>query len=217
MAPWSSAVRRTGREVNVEGMEILGIGTTGKWAEGRTTGGMGTIFVDEERATSLLAAFKRETRQRYLDKSAERGVAALDASSRASAPAWRGTEPPPERTGLLVVATTGPRGTRGDFLDSYLSRGKTSASATLFSNCGFNIAGAMMARSRKITGPVLTLAGDDPARLLAENAEILFSTGHMDVAFLAVVDGEGAVVLCVRPTAQGFARDALSRAIRALL
>ncbi len=188
----------------MDGLEIVGIGGVGKalheprceWPKG-----IARIILDEERASSLVADFKKKTRQRYLDKSAEKGIAALHSSIEATELAQIKIEAAPEKVGLLITTCRGPESTRTDYLSSYLSRGKSSVSATLFSNCGFNIAGAMMARSSNIRGPVLTVIPDrNPGQTLAEMAQILFNSKRMEFAFLAHADNDNGIVLCVRPT-----------------
>ena len=190
--------------LSVEGLEIIGIGGVGNDLRGqrrRWPREIARVLVEEERASLLVAEFKKKTRQRYLDRSAERGIAALHGCLEATELAQVEIDAAPEKVGLLIATASGPECTRTAYLTSYLSRGKTSVSATFFSNCGYNIAGAMMARSCNIRGPVLTLALDRTLwQPLVETAQLLFDSKRMELAYLARADDDNGIVLCVRPT-----------------
>jgi 3-oxoacyl-(acyl-carrier-protein) synthase len=196
----------------VDGLEIIGIGGVGKALHGPGCcwpQGIARQLLEEEEAGSLIADFRKKTRQRYLDKSAERGIAALHGSIEATGLAQVELDAAPERVGLLIATCCGPDSTRAAYLSSYLSRGRSSVSATFFTNCGFNITGAMMARSRNIRGPVLTLIPDrNPGQALVEMAQLLFASKRMDLAFLAHADNDNGIVLCVRPAKDARCSDA---------
>lgn len=192
----------------MDGLEIVGIGGAGKDIHGhkrRWPDGIAHVLIEEERAGLLVAEFKKKTRQRYLDGSAERGIAALHGCIEATEMARIEINAAPEKVGLLIATGSGPESTRAAYSTSYLSRGKSSVSATFFSNCGFNIAGAMMARSRNIRGPVLTLAPDRGlGHPLVVTAQLLFASKRMELAFLAHADDNNGIVLCVRPAKQAY-------------
>ncbi|MEA2666802.1 MAG: hypothetical protein QOI11_3746 [Candidatus Eremiobacteraeota bacterium] len=149
-----------------------------------------------EAAKARATAFKRETRQRYLDSSVEAGLEALHAAMHGDADPGLAQAAAAGRIGLLLATALGPQASRGDYLRSYGQRGEKSASATLFTNCGYNIAGAMLARSQNIRGPVLTFGADDGwdrklldvARrlLVAARAEIVYA-GRIEPGAAAIV------------------------------
>lgn len=99
--------------------------------------------------------FAKDTRQRYMDPVAELGVMALQLAveqlgGSAALP------PDPFRRALFVVNARGPEATRAKLHDGYRNPARGALSGTLFSSCGYNIAGALMARSQSIRGAVLT-------------------------------------------------------------
>ncbi|MDI6739537.1 MAG: hypothetical protein QME74_04145 [Candidatus Edwardsbacteria bacterium] len=150
---------------------------------------------DDEKG--LVAAFKRRTQQRYIDKAAEQGILALHRACATSVDQER-IDREPGKVGLLIATDLGPEGTREQYLSSYTQRGGKSASATLFSNCGYNIVGSNLARSRNICGPVLTLGAtaDWPLALFC-TALRFFAAGRVDLLFVARAEAEGAVVICL--------------------
>ena len=154
-----------------------------------------TLPGDEE---GLVAAFKRRTQQRYIDKAAEQGILALHRTCAAAGVDQERIDREPGKVGLLIATDLGPEDTRERYLNSYAQRGGKSASATLFSNCGYNIVGSNLARSYNIRGPVLTLgaAADWPLALLC-TALRFFAAGRVDLLFLARAEAEGAVVICL--------------------
>lgn len=154
--------------------------------------------LSEGPSPELLTAFKRRTLQRHVDPAVGAGLAALDATGIAPGIVPWAFEP--WRIGLLLATDAGPADTRLQYLDSYAGRGGKSVSATLFANCGYNIAGAMLARSRGIRGPVLTFGADRHwgGRLLATAAR-LFAAGRVDRLLVGRAEAGGAVMLALAP------------------
>ncbi|MCK9364360.1 MAG: hypothetical protein M0P74_12285 [Syntrophales bacterium] len=146
----------------------------------------------------LVAAFMRRTQQRYIDKAAVQGILALNRTCAAASIDQERIDREPGNVGLLIATDLGPAGTREQYLRSYAQRGGKSASATLFSNCGYNIVGSNLARSRNICGPVLTLGGaaDWPLVLFC-TALRFFAAGRVDLLFVVRAEAEGAVVICL--------------------
>jgi hypothetical protein len=103
----------------------------------------------------VVKAFAKETRQRYMDPLAELGIMALHLAVERSGGA-AALPPDPFRRALFVVNAWGPRSTRAKLLDGYSNPARGALSGTIFSNCGYNIAGSLMARSQSIRGAVLT-------------------------------------------------------------
>ena len=145
-------------------------------------------------------ALRRRTGLRYLDPVAERAARALEA-------AGAGGEPdPPDpsgesalRSGILMVTRLGPTSTREQLYKSFAERQGKGVSATLFSNCGYNIAAAVMAKVRGIRGPSLTFAATPGwgARVLRV-ADGLFARAA-DTLYLSYADGNAAIVLRAEP------------------
>jgi 3-oxoacyl-(acyl-carrier-protein) synthase len=151
-------------------------------------------------AAAALTEFKKSTRQRYLDESVGVGLLALDNAFRAAAIDQSIITAAPTRTGLLLATGRGPVQTRAQFLDSYFTRGRKSASATLFSNSGYNILGAMLARSQSIQGPVLTFGtGRCWSLRLLEIAQRFIDAGRVDRLVVGHVAAEGAVMVALGP------------------
>jgi hypothetical protein len=155
----------------------------------------GNVTGDEE---GLVAAFKQRTQQRYIDKAAEQGILALHRTCTAAGIDQERIDREPGKVGLLIATDRGPENTRERYLNSYAQRSGKSASATLFSNCGYNIVGSNMARSCNIRGPVLTLgaAADWPLALFC-TALRFFAARRVDLLFVARAEAEGAVVICL--------------------
>lgn len=176
-------------------MEVIGAGMVQGGADG-------TALSD------LLASFKRRTQQRYVDDAVGPGLAALEGACVSGAIGSEVIDAEPSRTGLLLATDSGPVVTRGQYLETYANRGRKSVSATLFSNCGYNIVGAMLARSRNIRGPVLTFGADAlwGPRLLA-TARRLFLSGRVNRLFVGRAEAGSAVMLALVPVADpGLAR-----------
>lgn len=155
----------------------------------------GNVADDEE---GLVEAFKQRTQQRYIDKASEQGILALHRTCAAARIAQERIDREPGKVGLLIATDRGPECTRKRYLNSYVQRGRKSASATLFSNCGYNIVGSNLARSFNISGPVLTLgaATDWPLALFC-TALRFFVASRVDLLFVARAEAEGAVVICL--------------------
>lgn len=159
---------------------------------------------------AFATAFKRSTQQRYIDKAAETGIKALHDAALAAGLTSGTVERAPQRIGILIATRHGPVATRDQYLDSYANRGGKSASATLFSNCGYNIVGSMLARSLGIRGPVLTFgAGAGWSSSLLATARLLFAGRRTDLVFVGRAEAEEALLLALAPpeTPGGFAID----------
>lgn len=187
-------------------IQVIGTGAAHDGIGGRAAVGM---YLGAERlpdtshadsvtdSAKLLAAFKRRTQQRYVDESVGPGLSAIEDACESAGGVL---DADPWRTGLLLATEAGAVATRLQYLESYASRGGKSVSATLFSNCGYNIVGAMLARNRSIRGPVLTLGADERwgARLLA-TARRMFAARRADRLFVGRADGNSAVMLLLTP------------------
>lgn len=183
-------------------IQVIGTGAAHDGISGRAAVGM---YLRSERlpdtahadSAKLLAAFKHRTQQRYVDESVGPGLSAIEGACESA-----GVAPDADswRTGVLLATEAGAVATRRQYLESYSSRGGKSVSATLFSNCGYNIVGAMLARSRSIRGPVLTFGADGQwgARLLAA-ARRMFAARRADRLFVGRADGNSAVMLLLTP------------------
>jgi hypothetical protein len=164
-----------------------------------------------------LMALRRRTGLRYLDPVAERAARAIDAASAEGEPADSTSDAETAlRTGILMVTRLGPSSTREQLYKSLGERQGKGVSATVFSNCGYNIAAAVMAKVRGIRGPSLTFAATRGwgSRVL-RFAEGLFARGAMDKVFLSYADGNAAIVLRAEPWEQ-LRQRAPQRALRVL-
>lgn len=134
--------------------------------------------------------FVKDTRQRYIDPAAELGVMALHLAVEQLGGSHAMPEDPFRRA-LFVVTAKGPQTTRLKLQASYASESKGALSATVFSNCGYNIAGALMARSQSIRGPVLTF-GETPnsRRDVRKMAEVFLERDRVDWLALAFLDDQ---------------------------
>lgn len=183
-------------------IQVIGTGAAHDGMSGRAAVSM---YLRSERlpdtshadSAKLLAAFKHRTQQRYVDESVGPGLSAIEGACETAGVAL---DVDPWRTGVLLATEAGAVATRRQYLESYSSRSGKSVSATLFSNCGYNIVGAMLARSRNIRGPVLTFGADEQwgARLLA-TARRIFAARRADCLFVGRVDGNSAVMLLLTP------------------
>jgi hypothetical protein len=183
--------------MEVTGMGAIVGGSFGAAALALRLGLPAAASPDGNTPAAILATFKRRTQQRYLDDAVGVGLAALNGASE-TAP--EGVEAVPERTGLLLATLSGPINTRAQFRESYTSRGKRSASATLFANCGYNIVGAMLARSHNIRGPALTFGtGEMWCRRLLATARRMFEAGRIDRLFIGNVEVGCGVILALAP------------------
>lgn len=188
------------------GMTVVGVGAVAgdlcgpravaRYFGGEQAEGDGS---DGEAIKTFATAFKRRTRQRYIDRAAELGIKALNDAAVEGGLDQAAIDAAPYRVGILVATGLGPVTTREQYLNSYVQRGRKSASATLFSNCGYNIVGAMLARSRNIRGPVLTFAtaGDWSDGLLA-TARRLLQGGRADCLFVGRAEADGAIMIGLR-------------------
>jgi hypothetical protein len=181
-----------------------------RWPDAPPAGGEAAADARE------LMALRRRTGLRYLDPVAERAARAIEAASAEGEPATSRTEgESPLRTGILMVTRLGPSSTREQLYKSFGERQGKGVSATLFSNCGYNIAAAVMAKVCGIRGPSLTFAaapgwGTRVLRL----AEGLFARA-VDTLFLGYADGNAAIVLRAEPW-ERIERRAPARALRVL-
>lgn len=190
----------------VAGLTVIGVGAVagdlcGPRAVARH---LGTEQVEDdgcdgEAIRTLVTAFKRQTRQRYIDKAAELGIKALNDAVVDAGLDQAAIDGAAFRIGILIATGSGPVTTRSQYLSSYVQRGGKSASATLFSNCGYNIVGAMLARSRNLRGPVVTFGtGGDWSRGLLATARRFFQAGRADCLFVGRAEAEGAVMIGLR-------------------
>jgi 3-oxoacyl-(acyl-carrier-protein) synthase len=95
--------------------------------------------------------------------------------------------------GIVLGTTRGPCVTREGLYDSLASRQGRLVSATLFSHCGYNIAGAMAAIAFGIKGPNLTVAdrGDLGLSVLRRTRQFLIS-GRAHTIFAGFAECPGA-------------------------
>lgn len=168
----------------------------------------------DEGLQSIVKDFKRATQQRYLDKAAETGLVALHGAIETAGVDQDRIDRDPGRVALSIATVHGPETTRQQYLGSYAQRGGKSASATLFSNCGYNIVGAMLARSRNIRGPVLTFGGVPRwPRQLLDTSRRQFAARRIDLSFVGYASAETAVIMALAPLAPSEGREAARLAI----
>ena len=161
-----------------------------------------------EALDAMAAAFRQRTQQRYIDKAVETGLKALNDAVEALSLDQPSLNGDPTRVGILIATNLGPAATRDQYLHSYVQRKGRSASATLFSNCGYNIVGAMLARSCNIRGPVLTFgAGGEPCAIL-DVARRLLNGNRADRLFVGRAETDNAIVV-------SFTRDKSPSALNA--
>jgi hypothetical protein len=177
---------------------------------------VGVAGIDDQAADPREAmAVRRKTGLRYLDPLVERGVRAIEAATAEGDPS--GPETDLERafrTGILMVTRQGPSSTREQLYRSLSERQGKGVSATLFSNCGYNIAAAVMAKVRGIRGPSLTFAATPGwAARVFRFADGLFARRAADRLFLSYADGNAAIVLLAEPWEQ-VERRTPTRALR---
>jgi hypothetical protein len=142
-------------------------------------------------------AIRRRTGLRYLDPVVELGAVALDSMSR-DAPSLTSPDCDDFRTGILAATRLGPSSTRQQLYRSLAER--RTVSGTLFSNCGYNVAGAVLAKLAGARGPGLTIAAQRGwSERLFRLAGSFFARGQADRFYLSHADGDLAIVLCVEP------------------
>jgi hypothetical protein len=114
---------------------------------------------------------------RYLDPVSKNAIVALSGALRDAGIDERQISAAPHDYGIVLGTTRGPCLTREGLYDSFASRQGKAVSATLFSHCGYNIAGAMMAIAYGIQGPNVTVAarGDLGLAVLRRARQFLMS------------------------------------------
>lgn len=133
-------------------------------------------------------SFARNTRQRYMDPSAELGIMALHLAVEQLGGS-QALPADPFRRALFVVTACGPQATRAKLQDGYRNPNRSTLSGTVFSNCGYNIAGSLMARSQSIRGGVLTFgAAPGWERHVPAMAQTFLARRRADWLALAVLD-----------------------------
>lgn len=123
--------------------------------------------------------------------------------------------------GIVLGATRGACVTREGLYDGLAAREGRLASGTLFSHCGYNIAGAMTAIAYGIKGPNITIAGrDDPGLSVLRRARQFLAAGRAHTVFAGFTrcDGvkrrgsapfaEGAFILCLERKERALQRGA---------
>lgn len=203
---------------------MTGLGMTGVGvASGRTAVGTEALraaldwqptapvgSTDAEEVSKRIAAFKRSAGLRYVDPVAERGIRALYGAARHAelSPDW--IQKRAERIAILMATRTGPSATREQLYKSLESREGKSVSATVFSNCGYNITSSVMAQSLGVRGAVLMIAASqDWGASLLGLASRMLRRNRADLVFAGYADDQYATVLCIEPWERAMERAPL--------
>src|SRR6266540_4719715 len=130
----------------------------------------------------------------------------------------------PYEYGIVLGTTRGACVTREAVYGSLASRRNKMMSGTLFSHCGYNIAGAMAAIAYGIKGPNITVASrEDLGLCILKRARQILMRGRAHTVFAGFTEcdglskrgsplGEIAFVLCLESKARAVARAAVALA-----
>ncbi len=95
--------------------------------------------------------------------------------------------------GVVLGTARGPCVTREGLFDSFASRQGKMVSGTLFSHCGYNIAGAMTAIAYGLKGPNLTVADrGDLGLAILRRARTILAKKRAHTVFAGFTEGDGA-------------------------
>lgn len=134
---------------------------------------------------------------RYMDPVSRNAIVAMRGALRESGIEEHRIAAAPHQYGVVLGTTRGPCVTREGLYASLTSRQGKMVSATLFSHCGYNIAGAMTAIAFGFKGPNLTLAArGDLGLVVLRRALGLLAGDRAHTVFAGVSECDGAA----RPT-----------------
>lgn len=126
---------------------------------------------------------------RYMDEVSKKAIIATNGCLQNSGITPDTIKTDPYQYAVLLATKKGPRLTRKKLYDSYHIRNSNSISATLFSNCGYNIAGSLVASFYGIKGINLTLSGSpNSAFSLLKRANNFLLSQRIDTAFVGYSD-----------------------------
>lgn len=133
---------------------------------------------------------------RYMDPTSKNVIVALGEAMADAGIEDHNVAQSPHNYSIVLGTTRGASVTRNGLHESLLSRHGKMVSGTLFSQCGYNIAGAMAAIAYGIKGPNLTVTGrrDIGLCILRRARQILVTErAHTVFAGFSECDGDGAV------------------------
>jgi hypothetical protein len=137
---------------------------------------------------------------RYLDPTAKNVLVALDITMADAGIRSEDIAADPYGYGIVLGAVRGPRATRLKAYEMLRAKGGKILSSTLFSNFGYNIAGAMAAIAHGVKGPNLTISGkDDLALSLFRRARQLLQGNRAHTIFCGFSEADGATFDPQRP------------------
>lgn len=126
---------------------------------------------------------------RYMDSVAKKGIMAARGSINSAEISVKEINNNPYRYGILLATKRGPVLSRAKLYESLTSRNEKSVSATVFSNCGYNIAASLIAGFFGLKGVNLTLSGGpDLAFSLLQRAANFLYNKRLDTVFVGFSD-----------------------------
>lgn len=137
-----------------------------------------------------LSEYQREIPDvRYMDAVAKKGIIAARGSIDSAKISGEDIKNDPYRYGILLATKRGPAISRRKLYESLTSRQGKSVSATVFSNCGYNIAASLIAGFFGLKGVNLTLSGSPNLALsLLQRAATFLYTKRLDTVFVGFSD-----------------------------
>lgn len=158
---------------------------------------------------------------RYMDPVSKNAIVAMRGAATEAGIGVESIAADPYGYGIVLGTTRGACVTREGLYEGLAAREGRLASGTLFSHCGYNIAGAMTAIAYGIKGPNITLAGrDDPGLSILRRARQFIAGNRVHTVFagFTVCDGvrrrgsapfaECAFFLCLERKDHALARGA---------
>jgi len=139
---------------------------------------------------NYLSPFQKDVPSiRYMDIVSKKAIIAVKGAMEDACVSEKDIHDAPYRYGVLLTTSCGPGQTRKGLYDSYISRNGQSISATLFSNCGYNIAGSLVAAFYGMKGVNVTFSGNrESAFSLLERTGTFLSTSRIDIGFIGYTD-----------------------------
>jgi 3-oxoacyl-(acyl-carrier-protein) synthase len=129
---------------------------------------------------------------RYMDPASKNAIVAMGMATADAGISTANIAEDPYGYAIVLGTTRGACVTREGLYDSLVSRDGRLVSGTLFSHCGYNIAGAMTAIAYGIKGPNVTLAGrDDLGFSLLRRARQFLAADRSHTVFVGFSDCDG--------------------------
>ena len=146
--------------------------------------------ISEIRIRDYLSAHQREIPDvRYIDSVAKKGIIAARGAIDSAEISGEEINDNPYRFGILLATKRGPVMSRRKLYESLTSRKGRSVSATVFSNCGYNIAASLIAGFFGLKGVNLTLSSSPNLALsLLQRASTFLLTKRIDTVFVGFSD-----------------------------